>query len=542
MIAEGVVRIGVVAVLLATGLLGWHERRPSTFLSATAVPDASVRRPSGPVPATQIGMNLGNPSYWSAEWSFDDLVRTSGTLQFLTPEGRWAGIAGNVELDTTGHPINVADGTRLIAILQMGALRLRAGEYRCRVSPGWDVRPFGDWSLRGAGTSFGMTIPSAIPKNGVAIILTARGGRSELRELACTAASSPPGQLFNPAFIADIEPFSVLRFMDWMKTNNAPYREWALRSVPAAFSQAGDRGVAIEYMVAVANQTSADPWFNMPLDADENYYRSFAIYVRDHLAPERQVYVELSNEVWNTSFSQGKDAMRRGQQRYPAATPQQASDYYYGDRVREIMSIWTQVFKGSENRVVRVLASQAVNPNRPEQVLAHADTWRSVDALATAAYFGTNGKDFVGNGAARVDAIFARGSQTVDEAIGHAKAAKAVASKYGLRYVSYEGGPDYAAYRADLRADLLAVNRDPRMFDLYTTFLERWKNEVGDLIMLFDAVSTPGTGGTFGHKDYTGQPLSDAPKMRAVVTAARAYKAKGALPSGRATVASKAGS
>ena len=198
----------------------------------------------------------------------------------------------------------------------------------------------------------------------------------------------------------------------------------------------------------------------------------------------------------------------------------QASDFYYADQVRAAMAVWTEAFRSQRERLVRVLASQAVNPRRAEQALSHNGTWRSVDALATAPYFGTDGTDIQAPaGPARVDAIFAKGPQLVDAAIGYARAAKAAAQAHGLRYISYEGGPAFYSYRPDLRDDALAVNNDPRIHDLYALFLQRWRTEIGDLFVAFDSVSTPSVGGSWGHRTYTGQPLSEAPKARALVEA-----------------------
>ena len=472
----------------------------------------------GKVPPTQIGMNLGNPNYWSSEWAFDDIIQSSTGLMFVTPQGQWQNLTDQIKLDTTGHPIDVPAGTRLEVIVQLNSPRIPLGLYDCRISKGWGIRPFGAWQMIGSGTSFKMKVADQPTNKAIVLTLTATADHAALSELSCHSAGGG-GRLFNPAFLADNKPFGVLRFMDWTKTNNAPRRTWGARPTPAWFSQASAQGVAIEHIVALANELHADPWINLPMDADEAYYAGVATYVRDHLDKDRRVYVELSNEVWNTAFQQAKDAETRGSVGYPGIPRSQAADFYYADRVRDVMGTWSKVFAGQSKRLVRVLASQAVNPRRAEQALAHDDTWRSVDALATAPYFGTDGADIAAApGSARVDAVFARGPQIVDAAIGYAHAAKAVASKYGLRYVAYEGGPSFESFRPGIREDMAVVNGDPRIHDLYALFLRRWRAEIGDLFVGYDAVSS----GTWGHRLYTGQPLADAPKARAIAEAAAA--------------------
>ena len=492
---------------------------------------AQSSQPTGPRPVaispdkvlpTQIGMNLGNPNSWSSEWAFDDIIQTTTGIIFLTPQGQWQNLTDQIKLDATGHPVDVPVGTRLEVIVQQGSPRIPVGLYDCRISKGWAIRPFGAWQMLGSGTAFKMKVGNLPANNAIVLTLTATADHAALSELSCHFSGSGR-RLFNPVFLTDNKPFGVLRFMDWTKTNNAPQREWSKRPTPAWFSQASGQGVAIEHIVALANELHADPWINLPMDADEAYYASMATYMRDHLDKDRRIYVELSNEVWNTAFQQAKVAETRGSVGYPGIPRSQAADFYYADRVRDAMATWSKVFLGQSKRLVRVLASQAANPRRAEQALAHDDTWRSVDALATAPYFGTDGADIAAApGPARIEAVFARGPQIVDTAIGYAHAAKAVASKYGLRYVAYEGGPSFQSFRPDLRSDMVAVNMDPRIHDLYALFLRRWKAEIGDLFVAYDSVSTPSVGGSWGHRIYTGQPLADAPKARALAEAAAA--------------------
>ena len=51
------------------------------------------------------------------------------------------------------------------------------------------------------------------------------------------------------------------------------------------------------------------------------------------------------------------------------------------------------------------------------------------------------------------------------------------------------------------------------MYDLYTSYLDRWRREVGGPLVLYQSTGN----GAWGHKDYTGQPLSETPKMRAII-------------------------
>ena len=458
-----------------------------------------------------IGMNLGNPSYWSTEWMFNDLIQSTGQL-FYVVGARGVPFTNQTKQDGHGRPQDVAAGTRFdMAIQNHNGPRL-SGNYSCHIAPGWVVKATGnDVRINQRGNNFTMSVPKARYDPRVVLELTAKVSHVSLSNLSCKANGF--SGLFNPAFLADTRPFRIVRFMNWMRTNNAPRRLWTERPTANALSQAGEKGVALEHMVALCTELSCDPWFTLPMDTDADYYRQFAIYVRDHLPRDRKVYVELSNEVWNTAFEQGKQATLRGLALYSGVSKSQANDFYYADRVRAMMAIWSEVFAGQQNRLVRVYASQAANARRAEQGLSHNETWRSVDALAVAPYIFGFIQEFPGSGSERVDAVFAKAPALLDQAIGWAVANKAVATRYKLGFMTYEGGQHFFGYTPDAKADLNAMQRDSRMCTLYRTYLDRWTTDVGGQMVLFDSVGS----GPFSHKDYTGQPVAEAPKIRAIL-------------------------
>ena len=497
-------------IVLAGGLAlgGLLHHRHGTRAALTNMLEFSSPAEAA-VPPTVIGMNMGANNYYNATWIFDDFIQTSGELRLY--RNGWEYITDQIKFDATGHPIDVPAGTTLILIAQQAAPRTQVGTFRYHMSKGWELQPVGSLTLDGSGPNF-KVISTKPTDSAIAFSLKAWSNHASLNELSCHSEHYDPAQPFNPLFLADIKPYRVIRFMDWMQTNNAPPRVWSERPTPQFLTQAGKQGVALEHMVALANTSKADPWFNLPLDADPAYYRAFATYVRDHLAPDRKAYVELSNEVWNTAFQQGKDAETRGRVLYPDADPGKANDLYYADRVRDLMAIWSSVFAGQEQRLVRVLATQAVNPSRAEQALAHKDTWRSVDALATAPYFAPAGLDLNAVAGSRVDAIFKAAPKLVDEAIEHALQNKRVAARYHLRYIAYEGGPDFSIGRVDFIHDFEAANEDPRIEDIYRRYLHRWQTEIGDVLVLYTSHAT----GVFGHQHYTGQPLDEAPRAKVV--------------------------
>ena len=97
-----------------------------------------------------------------------------------------------------------------------------------------------------------------------------------------------------------------------MHTNGSEIRTWDDRPKPddATFSK---KGVALEVMIDLCNRQQADAWFCMPHLADDDYVRNFARTVKEQLDPSRKVYVEYSNEVWNSQFPQTRLQLGEGQ-------------------------------------------------------------------------------------------------------------------------------------------------------------------------------------------------------------------------------------
>jgi len=107
---------------------------------------------------------------------------------------------------------------------------------------------------------------------------------------------------FHPLFKKRLEPFAYFRFMDWGGTNNSEQKEWSDRRDPRDMRQ--KQPTAYEYMIQLSNETDRDPWICIPHKASDDYVRELAQLLKESLEPERKVYVEYSNEIWNGAFRQ----------------------------------------------------------------------------------------------------------------------------------------------------------------------------------------------------------------------------------------------
>ncbi|WP_214621464.1 hypothetical protein [Sphingobium nicotianae] len=336
-----------------------------------------------------------------------------------------------------------------------------------------------------------------------------------LRNLDCRESDADPAATFDPVFLANVRNYSVVRFLNWTTAvNDNRAVTWATRNRPGSGAFDAADGVALEYMILLANQAHVNPWFNVPWNADAAYVRKMAELVRDTLDPTLKAYVEVSNEVWNWGFKVTTQANKEGLEEGLAKDGNLAIMYRLAEKTGEVMDVWSSVFAGQMNRVVRVVSFQN-GPSAVPYVLGFKDTARKVDAYATAPYFSTSTltPDSLSTAAA-MDAFFATTVPArIDETLTYAALTKAEVAKYGLRYISYEGGQHFLSSDLDL---LKAIERDPRMGQAYTRYLTAWRDQIGDLLTLYQDVGVISIYGAWGLQEYPGQPLSEAPKAAAV--------------------------
>ena len=336
--------------------------------------------------------------------------------------------------------------------------------------------------------------------------------------------------LFNPDFIDTIEDYEVLRFMEWMDTNNSTVSQWE------EYAQIQDlnytNGVPVEVMVALANQTGIDPWFTMPHQATDEYITQFALTVKQYLDPELDVYIEFSNEVWNLDFDQAHWAMEQGQLAYTNPNVGKYAKWrdLYSQRTTEITRIWDDVFGSAKERVIGVMAGQAANPwiakrsldyHWATEALSHEDY--GIDAIAIAPYFGSYlGKP---SNAAEVESWthepdgglellfeelttggvltngYAGGAlqQAYDNITAHAQ----LAQSHGLELIAYEGGQHLVGSKGvennqAITELFIAANRDPRIGEIYRDYFTTWNELGGGLFANFKDVDTPSQWGSWG--------------------------------------------
>ena len=327
---------------------------------------------------------------------------------------------------------------------------------------------------------------------------------------------------FHPLFVQRLQPFSVLRFYPWMRPFSSS-GSWENRPKPGDARQSDDDGVAVEYMVALCNELKADPWFTIPHTADDEYVREFAALVRKTLHPGARVWVEYSNEIWNSSFVQAQwvraEARRQGM-RTAEFTAREASRVFRGFR---------GAFKDEPGRVVRVAAGQLHNPG-VARVLCRG-LGDQVDAVAVGAYFGARpSRDEPGGGG--VESLMAAARENLDTVVmeriaEHKKLADQLSKQFGrhIALVTYEGGQHLVARSPHggrggasfSSATTDRVQDHPGMYEAYRTLIEEGRRRGLELFIAYDFVGRRTHADTFGHLRFLDEPISSSPKFRALV-------------------------
>jgi len=508
----------------------WSTRLVALLVLAASTPALAQEPSPAPVAPIPIGINLRPIASFERAWVFADAIKTSTEWHYeesrpTPPARRREG--GTSEPRASDVLLHSADGWPLPAngravscqlfIAMRG--RIPVGDYVCT----WKGK--GTLELQGH-----QGIVSKEPGRIVATFDGVNGGQPGIR-LSGVDLSDPirdihlwmPGleescHYFHPLFIERLRPFSVLRFYPWMKVYSSSGR-WSQRTTLATARQGNPEGVALEYMVELCNELHADPWFCIPHRADDDYVRRFATLVRDSLHHGAKVYVEFSNETWNTDFVAGKhyreQALKRG---VPAME-------LVAERAAQVFDIWHEVFWEQKDRVVRVAGVQLHNPGIAS-VLCRA-LGGKFDAMAVGAYFSARAdRDPVDSttSAAELMAV-ARGNLDnviLPRIVDHKNLADGFSAQLGrhIALLTYEAGQSIVARSpgGGLGVEATIACQDmPEMFDLYRGLIEGGQARGLELFLAYDFCGPRTASDTFSVLEYMQQPLSSAVKYRALI-------------------------
>jgi len=524
---------------------------------------ASAHAASSPNAASPLGINLNGIDYYSAEMPFIDNFKSSGgwithsSAVWDTNEERY------LKLDANGWPISLGAVGEPTAqqFTSVGVLLLRsypstpngyypAGRYTVLYQGQGTITYAGDAALVSRSSGQDIVNVATPTAGGIDLRITVTDPNhtgNYIRNVQVikteNLAAFNAGQLFNPTFLALIQSFRALRFMDWLRTNNSTVSLWAARPLQSNAFWGSANGVPLEVAVALANAVGSDAWLNIPAHADDNYIAQMATLVHESLGSSQQVYVELSNEVWNGQFSQSAYATAQGQATFASGlgSPFDYNRNWYGMRVAQSCDIWKSVWAADSARVVCVLAAQAAWPYTATESL-DCPFWKAgapcaghgIGAVAIAPYFGgsvpaawTSQADgglasLFASLTSQHDPTIPTGGWLSQASAWEAAYIPAIAS-YHLPLVGYEAGQNFVAFPNGVTSSgantpltnlYIAANADPRMGSAYTSYLQQWKANGGTLLMHFNdigAYSQYGEWGALQSPMQTTSPVSSSP-------------------------------
>ncbi|GAB4107923.1 MAG: hypothetical protein Kow00105_12460 [Phycisphaeraceae bacterium] len=509
--------------------LTFEIKRPRSKPEPEPTPTPRPQPDPTPTPRSRnfLGMNLAELTYYTREWVFVDAMKQARPwLPTRTGSSDPWDSGENLRLDANGWPI-LRPGQAAHTIMYHDTLgSYPAGRYVCtwegdgEVVLGWDAREVNRRNRR--------IVAQVNPTNrGIYLRIDRSNPDNPVRNIRVWLPGFEDAQSpFHPFYLKRLKPFSVIRFMDWQRTNGSGIVSWSDRPKPTYFTQGTDDGVALEYMIDLCNELGADPWFCMPHLANDRYVENFAKLVKSRLRKDLNVYVEWSNEIWNSQFPQHRWVRGRADGR----SLSMAFHQVWAEEADRDFEIWEEVWGNQSDRVIRVAAGQKDNPWVTEQLVDALGG--EFDAISCSTYFG-----FTHDEERRLNAG-TRPSEILDRAMAemtrrqrtnyqaHGQLSRKWSRKLGrnIPLIGYEGGQHYtvAGGNPPYAKAYLTVQNHPKMYQVYLANMREWENAGGSLFTAFNFVEKPDQWGAWGHLDLMDQAISDSPKMRALLD----YRAK----------------
>lgn len=479
------------------------------------------------MPASYLGANLPGIADWSRTPVYTDLIKQA--RKFGPPQNPWGGPTDTTALGSDGWPVgdfgvflkssSGDEGTYKVSFNGQANVAHSASPNTLLANKVYDAeRNLTTLDVVRAEGASQLVLVFTQTGNGIKNLKVVRPGYDAL---------NPP--LFTTSFLDHIARFKTLRFMDWLHTNNSEVSSWSGRgSLNARY--APEAGVPWEHIVALANQAGKDIWINIPVRADDDYVVQLARLLKSSLNPTSKIYVEYSNEVWNSTFRQfgiNRDmataevnANASSTLAYDGTTDANKLAFRrVAKRSMEISNIFRGVYgDDAMMKVVRpVFASQVVQPYIARLSLDFIDTLYGAPstyfyAFAGAPYYNLGTKQTV-DGLSTGDVLQAMDASVTRLATDNFFEKNiAMTSWYKLPFLAYEGGSD--TFGSGSIAAKKAASLDARMLDTCKRYMSTWYAQGGEMFMWF----TAGAGNwdtQYGTWEMTpDMAITDTPKIK----------------------------
>lgn len=483
-----------------------------------------------------VGINLSPVHDFSTEFVFVDAFQQSRTWISHNADGSGAWDTGvAIPMGENGYPLSIPYDDGINPLQAVRALVLwdlvepfPSGDYRLIVEGEGQV------SLEfGAFGTFSCPVDTLVTISGACAVRIEASNIdnpiSDIQLIRPEYVDTFNQHTFTEELLTFLDDFQVIRFMDWLRTNNSPVSEWSDRTSPDYYTQTLSSGVAWEYITELANELGKDIWINIPHQANDAYVTELAGFLQENLSSESDIYLEYSNELWNGIFSQTSYASEMGNNLGFTGPSWEQGWKYTAYRSAQIFSLFETVFE-DDDRIIKVIPSQSANPWLSQQLVNYFNDPEynpegiEADALAIAPYFaGSVADEIVANdqvNSITVEEIVQLMSASIADAQLQIEETKAITESEGLDLIAYEGGQHLVGTGGNENNDLLtqeltAANHHPDLEQVYCDYLNVWYEESGGLFAHFNSHYPFSKWGSWGLKETMTD--FDNPKYQAVV-------------------------
>lgn len=346
-----------------------HMRRDSSTCSGW-IPDPCAMR---------IGTNMSAFVDWGVERPMKNLFKhiRPDIITYTPSCFCWdLGVADQITLDANGYPTHIPQTTSegsntmvryIISSESTDGTNLQAGQDYVLLYDGEGALEIGGGANVSASAPGRIAFSITNNMSNYMVNITSSTLGNPVRNIHLLRASDEFADLnenpFYNGFLEKIAPFQALRFMDWGLTNQNPSVNWSERGKLDFFTYGTNAGAPYEIMIQLANQLDKDVWICVPHAASADYITQMANLFKNTLEPDRKVFLEYSNEVWNWIFPQAiyNEENRPSNLNYGRA---------YAEKAKNAFQIWHSVWGSEKNRVKRVLGMQVTYNFLNEQILS----------------------------------------------------------------------------------------------------------------------------------------------------------------------------
>src|SRR5216684_2467934 len=531
---------------------------------AACTPRARPVTLSTPTPGKPnlLGINLSRTSDWMAERLYADVVRMSRECM----EANTNGIGPNrVPVDADGWPttdfsfmvwagIDQMNGTYVLSFIgQASVSGPGIGNIVVSYDPATNTSS-GTLNYTNPSSSFFYLNFTGTKRTGSS---AAGSGVTAIKLMRPTSPGSSEthsvSELFNRAAKAELSKFKAIRFKDFNAIDFSVQTNWRDRPLPswASFNRnPGGRygwqgiGGPWEHVIRLSNELRTDAWIDIPFNATDDYVRNVAqvfAYGSDGVNPypgaradpayppldsNLNLYIEYSNELWNSLYTQTHDNCRAtseelvGNRNSPLNFDNTWNGvaWIVGDPLYnpnfDYEKCWRRIAKrGAEiSNIFRSVFGDAAMGARIRPVLmTQQNDGQGTFTAAMKMMFGyyDNGEgNFVSNphppsyyfyGAggsgyysppdtvASVAALFSSPEMTPAGWAPSLRTDAAIAVALGLKRVCYEGGPGLDTIYGPRDAISAQAVDDPRMTSTIVSMHNAWSSFGGGLLVYFQA-------------------------------------------------------